>query len=221
MLETLRASFDPILVLDTETTGVSCRRDEIIELGYVRLDRSGALREEDWLVRLTPGRALPPEIVRLTGITGEMLAEGGVEKETAAEALCAALEGEAPLVAAYNAQFDLSFLYFFLSRLGREDVLRRCRFLDVMTVYKDRRDYPHRLENAAAEYGAAAENTHRACDDARAALEVLEAMARERDDLDRYLNLFGYNPKYGPPRPRIGSVTYAPQPYDRLRRLYE
>ena len=41
------------------------------------------------------------------------------------------------------------------------------------------------------------------------------------DDLDRYVNLFGYNPKYGIPSPRIGSVRYAPQPYERCMLLYE
>ena len=46
---------------------------------------------------------------------------------------------------------------------------------------------------------------------AKAALEVLDAMAREEDDLLRYVNLFGYNPKYGVSGPRISSITYLPQ----------
>ena len=221
MLESLFGRLDPILVLDTETTGISCRRDEIIELGFVRLGRDGNRREEDYLLRLSPGRRLPPEIQRLTGISEDMLRAEGVEKEAAGSALCAALEGEAPLIAAYNAQFDLCFLYWFLRRLGLADVLKRCRFLDVMSVYKDRRDYPHRLENAVEEYAVGGVNSHRASDDAAAALEVLRAMEAERDDLARYINLFGYNPKYGPPRPSIASVRYEPQPYDRRKLLYE
>ena len=39
----------------------------------------------------------------------------------------------------------------------------------------------------------------------------LDAMAREEDDLLRYVNLFGYNPKYGVSGPRISSITYLPQ----------
>ncbi len=221
MLESLFDRFDPILVLDTETTGIDCRRDEIIELGFVRLARDGTRREEDYLLRLSPGRRLPPEIVRLTGITEDAIRTEGVEKEHAAAALCAALEGEAPLIAAYNAQFDLCFLYWFLRRLERAGVLKRCRFLDVMAVYKDRRDYPHRLENATEAYAVEGINSHRASDDASAALEVLAAMEAERDDISRYVNLFGYNPRYGPPRPAISSVRYEPQPYDRRKLLYE
>ena len=82
--------------------------------------------------------------------------------------------------------------------------------LDAMTVYKDRRQYPHKLQSAIDAYGVTTQNTHRAVDDAKAALEVLDAMAREEDDLLRYVNLFGYNPKYGVSGPRISSITYLP-----------
>ena len=64
-------------------------------------------------------------------------------------------------------------------------------------------------------------NSHRAIDDARAAALLLEAMAEERDDLERYIDLFGTHPKYGVSGRRIASVTYRPQPYDRARPLYE
>jgi len=54
-----------------------------------------------------------------------------------------------------------------------------------------------------------------------ATLRVMEAMEKERDDLLRYINLFGYNPKYGISGKPIGSVTYKPQPYDPKVPLYE
>jgi len=50
---------------------------------------------------------------------------------------------------------------------------------------------------------------------------ALEAMAAERDDLDRYVDLFGYSPKYGVSGRRIASVEYRPQPYQQVRPLYE
>ena len=37
MLETLFSQFDSLLVLDTETTGINCRTDEIIELAVLQL----------------------------------------------------------------------------------------------------------------------------------------------------------------------------------------
>ena len=54
-----------------------------------------------------------------------------------------------------------------------------------------------------------------------ATLELLEAMEAECADLERYINLFGYNPRFGTPQPAIGSITYQPQGYDRSGKLYE
>ena len=147
-----------------------------------------------------------------------------MEKTDACTAFCDLLgEGERTLLAAYNAQFDLNFLYHFLRPFGQVGILRAPRFLDVLTVYRDRRDYPHKLSDAIAAYGLEdqAVNSHRAVDDARAAAILLDAMAAERDDLDRYIDLFGYSPKYGVSGRRIGSVTYRPQSYQRLHPLYE
>ena len=115
----------------------------------------------------------------------------------------------------------LCFLYFFLHRFGKAEILKGIKMLDAMTVYKDRRPYPHKLQNAIDAYGLVTQNTHRAVDDARATLELLYAMAAERDDLDRYINLFGYNPKYGVSGPRISSVRYIPQGYHETQKLYE
>ena len=43
---------------------------------------------------------------------------------------------------------------------------------------------------------------------------------KERPDLDRYINLFGFNPKYGIDGKPIGSITYKPQPYNPKGPLY-
>lgn len=224
MTTRLLERFDRIVVFDTETTGIDFQRDEIIELGAVCLTAEGESGAMDDLIRLSPGRALPPFITDLTGITAQQLESEGVEKSAAAEHFCRLLEGaERPLIAAYNAQFDLSFLYYLLRPLGMAAVLGPPRFLDLLTVYRDRRDYPHKLCDAIEAFHLedAAVNSHRAVDDARAALALLGAMEAERDDLDRYIDLFGTHPKYGLSGKPIASVTYRPQPYQRLRPLYE
>ena len=106
---------DRIVVFDTETTGIAFGRDEIIELGATVLSAEGEEDSLDLLIRLSPGRTLPPFITNLTGITAEQLEREGVEKAAACAAFCALLDGEARiLLAAYNAQFDLNFLYYFL-----------------------------------------------------------------------------------------------------------
>ena len=49
----------------------------------------------------------------------------------------------------------------------------------------------------------------------------MEAMELEKDDILRYVNLFGYNPKYGISGKPIGSITYKPQQFDPVCPLYE
>lgn len=216
--------FDRMIVFDTETTGVEFRKDRIIEIGAVSLEDGAETEGMDLFIRLPEGRRLDPFITGLTGITEERLEAEGVGDEEAARAFAALLEGaERPLLAAYNAQFDLNFLFGLLQPWGLAGVLRAPRFLDALTVYRDRRDYPHKLENAITAYHLEdkAVNSHRAIDDARAAALLLEAMAEERDDLERYIDLFGVHPKYGRSGRKIASVTYRPQPYDRRKALYE
>lgn len=225
MLEQSFGSFENIIVLDTETTGIDCRKDEIIELAALRAERGNGgflVKDEfDLLIHLSSKKKLPQFITELTGISEGMLLEEGVSKENACMRLYEMLSCENPLVVAYNAQFDLCFLYYFLNHFEKADVLKKVKMLDALTVYKDRRPYPHKLCNAVEAYSLTVQNTHRAIDDARATLELLQEMEKERDDLERYINLFGFNPKYGVSGPRISSVHYAPQPYFMQSTLYE
>ena len=220
MLNSLFERFDNIIVLDTETTGFSPRQEEIIELAMLRVSRSGETEEYDCFIRLSPGRRIPPKIVELTGITDAMLEAEGVEKAAACDGLIRMLSLERPLLAAYNAQFDLGFLYYFLKDFGKAQVLKNVRLLDAMTVYKDRRPFPHKLCDAVAAYSLVSQNTHRAIDDTRATYELLCAMDEEESDLHRYINLFGYNAKYGVSGQRISSVIYRPQSYENKVKLY-
>ena len=215
--------FDRLVVFDTETTGIESGKDRIIEIGAVALENGAEQGSFNALIRLPAGQTLPPFITQLTGITDEQLRDDGVDDRTAAEGFCRLLDGaQQPLLVAYNAQFDLNFLYYLLRPLGLLSVLQKPRFLDALTVYRDRRDFPHKLCNAIEAYGlAGVENSHRAVDDARAAALLLEAMAAEKDDLLQYVDLFGVHPKYGMSGKKISSVTYCPQPYDRRTPLYE
>jgi DNA polymerase-3 subunit epsilon len=223
-MKKLWEQFDRIVIFDTETTGIEFGQDRIIELGAVSLERGEEVACMDDLILLPEGEYLPPFITELTGITDEQLLREGVEQAVAVEHFCQLLEGaERPLLVAYNAQFDLNFLYHFLRPYGKVGVLRAPRFLDALTVYKDRRDYPHKLANAIDAYslGDRVVNSHRAVDDARATVALLDAMSAERSDLEHYLDLFGTHPKYGVSGRKIASVTYRPQPYQRVCPLYE
>ncbi len=217
--------YDKLFLFDTETTGLVFHQDEIIEFAAILVEnRDGVAtvtREYDELVTLTPGHSVPPEIVKLTGITNEDIAQRGIPKARLCGDIAQMLAGNT-LLLAYNAHFDLSFLYYLLRREGDPTILKGKDKLDLLTVYKDRRAYPHRLCNAIEAYGLAGKvvNSHRAVDDVLATLEVMKAMEAEKPDLERYVNLFGYSPKYGIDGKPIGSVTYKPQGFEPKEALY-
>ena len=218
--------YDRLVLFDTETTGLFFQRDEIIEFAAVVVENQGGeavvTREYDELIALTPGNSVPPKIEQLTGISTRDLLERGIPKEQVCSDIADMLQGNT-LLLAYNAHFDLSFLYYLLLRSGDPGILKGKDKLDLLTVYKDRRSYPHKLCNAIDAYGLTGSvvNSHRAVDDVLATVAVMEEMEKEKDDLMRYVNLFGYNAKYGIDGRPIGSVTYKPQAFDPVRPIYE
>ena len=224
--EKLFAKYDRLVLLDTETTGLQFARDEIIEFAAVAVEpRNGeaaVVTEYDELVALNPGGFVPPKIQELTGITTQDLRERGLPKTRVCRDIAEMIQGNT-LLLAYNAHFDLSFMFYLLLRSGDPQILKGKDKLDLLTVYRDRHSYPHRLCNAIDTYGLAGQvvNSHRAVDDVLATVAVMKAMEEEKDDLERYVNLFGFNPKYGVEGKPIGSVSYKPQPYHPVCPLYE
>ncbi len=223
--EELFAKYDRLVLFDTETTGLQYSRDEIIEFAAVVVEqRHGEpqiIQEYDELITLSPGGFVPPKIEQLTGITNEDLKAYGIPKTQVCADIAQMVEGNT-LLLAYNAHFDLSFLYYMLLRDGNPMILKGKDKLDLLTVYKDRHSYPHKLCNAIEVYGLSGQvvNSHRAVDDVIATVAVMKAMEEEKDDILRYVNLFGYNPKYGVEGKPIGSVTYKPQKFDPIQPLY-
>jgi len=211
-LNSLFDKYDRLVLFDTETTGLNFSRDEIIEFSAVVVEREGIVRQYDELVSLSPGGFVPPKIQQLTGITDLDLLERGLPKTRVCRDIAELIEGNSLLVA-YNAHFDLSFLYYMLLRDGDPAILKGKDKLDLLTVYRDRRPFPHRLSNAIEAYGLSGQvvNSHRAIDDVIATVAIMEKMVAERDDLSSYVNLFGYIPQFGVDGRPIGSVTYKPQ----------
>ncbi len=93
------------LIVDTETTGVDHTRDTVIELGMIKFEygASGRIyRILDTLNQLhDPGRPIPPEITRLTGICDADVAGQCIDDEAVT-----AMAADAAVVIAHNASFD-------------------------------------------------------------------------------------------------------------------
>jgi DNA polymerase-3 subunit epsilon len=99
-----------VAILDTETTGLDANKDRIIELALLLVDvdvRTGRpLQVLDVYDELEdPGMPIPPDALRVTGITDAMVAGKRLD-----EARIAALMEGVSLVVAHNARFDRGFV---------------------------------------------------------------------------------------------------------------
>lgn len=203
-------NYKSIVIFDTETTGLDYKKNQIIELAAIKitvLDNGNYRKEKelDLFCSLPEGQRIPAKIVELTGITDQMLEDEGIPSSELAEEFLALAEGPTLLIA-HNAQFDALFLL----ELVKGYDIPKFDYLDTLTVYKDRRAYPHRLANAIKAYGLEGKvvNSHRAIDDVIALWEVVKAMGRERRDLMSYINIFGYNAKYGVQGVKLPGIQY-------------
>ena len=93
------------ILLDTETTGLDPRKDEVIELGMVKFDylpdgRVVGVRDVFSSFN-EPSVPIPTEVTALTGITDEMVAGQRID-----EAVVSAFVEDAVIVIAHNASFD-------------------------------------------------------------------------------------------------------------------
>ena len=157
---------DDIIVFDIETTGLSKETDRMTEIGAVKM--RGLEIVEEFNTFVDPGKHIPDDISKLTGITDEMVAGAPGE----ADAVKAFLDfcGDAPLIA-HNADFDVSFIRFACERNGINyrnpyvDTLKLCR-----AAIPNKKK--HTLDAMAAEFGLGDFNHHRAKDDAAILAEI-------------------------------------------------
>ncbi len=151
---------DEIVCFDIETTGLNVKKEAITEIGAVVL-KNGEITDR-FQTFVNPGRALPPDIVGLTGITDAMLCQAPQPKE-ALKAFLQFVNGR-PL-AAHNAEFDISFIRKSCAEAGLEftptyvdTLILSQNLLPELNKYK--------LDVVAEYLDLPAFNHHRASDDA-------------------------------------------------------
>ena len=199
-----------VIYFDTETTGLNSKFDRIIELAMLTVEDGKITDDYDEFVNI--GRNLPPRITEITGITDKDLLKGKDEAHVA-EDLKNNLTPDT-LMIAHNCQFDLSFVYSLLERHYPNEayeIVSNLKWIDTVTVLKDRKEFPHKLIDAVKYYGIEEVNFHRAIDDTKALYNVTQALKEERDDLKEYINIFGYNPKYGVSGFKFSFIEYKRQ----------
>ena len=98
---------DSYVVVDIETTGFSPKANEIIEIGAIKVINNKVVDEFNVLINIHS--QVPDNIVRLTGITNELLLNSGIE---AKEAILLFDNFICDMVlVGHNVNFDINFLY--------------------------------------------------------------------------------------------------------------
>lgn len=148
------------VIVDIETTGLDNSSSEIIEIGAVHILNDLVTDQFSALVKCQ--QPLPREIIELTGITPEELAEKGVSLKEALEKFVAFC-GKKDLVA-YNIKFDMQFLQAACKNIGLP--LLKNKQIDVMLLAKKKlRLKSYRLIAVVENLGIEGVQAHRALED--------------------------------------------------------
>ena len=118
------------IVFDTETTGLDPNTgDRVTELGCVEVIDC-IPTGKTFHTYVNPQRSIPKEVIEITGLTAEFLADKPLFEEIAEDFL--AFVGDAVLVA-HNAPFDRGFINMELARLGHP-IYPEDRFKDTARI---------------------------------------------------------------------------------------
>jgi DNA polymerase III subunit epsilon len=165
-----------LAIVDLETTGGQPAVDRVTEIGVIEVD--GFEVTSEWSTLVNPGKAIPPPIQALTGITSEMVAAAPTFRELAGE-LYDRLAGR--VFVAHNARFDYGFLRREFERAGFKFMAKT-----LCTVRLSRRLYgehdSHHLDSLIGRHGIACRARHRALGDADVVWQFLRIAAREHGD---------------------------------------
>ena len=153
--------------LDTETTGLSCVTDRIIELGMVKFEYT----EDGRIFRLLdefnryqdPGMPIPEAITKLTGITDDMVKGHQINVEEVDSYL-----KDVDIIISHNAQFDRAFFEIIFPTITPKPW--GCSMYDI--DWKNEGISSHKLEYIAYKYNFFFEG-HRAITDCLAGIHIL------------------------------------------------
>ena len=169
---------DDVIVLDTETTGLSFQESKLIEISAARLRGREVVDRFDTFVH--PGCPIPEEITKLTSITDADVASAPSAEE--AVAALADFVGGCPVIA-HNATFDRTFIESVRGGVKVSDI-----WIDSLALSRIAlpRLNSHKLSHLAELFDCS-EVSHRANDDVDALCGVWRILLTALADLPRGL----------------------------------
>lgn len=163
---------DSFVCIDLETTGLDPKRDRIIEIGAVRVERGEVTGE--WETFVNPERKLAERIVELTGIRDEQLAEAGKIAEILPDLF--AFLGEHVLLG-HSILFDFSFLK--KAAVNEKLTFERMGIDTLKIARKYLADLESRSLESLCRHYQIPHNAHRALEDARATVLLYRRLSEE------------------------------------------
>lgn len=176
-----------IVVLDTETTGLSPLMDEIIEIAAVKI--KNFIEIEKFSTFVKPKSPIPKSVSEIHGITDDDCKDAPAIADVTGKLL--SFIGDA-IIVAHNSSFDMAFLYRAAKKIGR-DIPNEV----VDTLEMSRSLFPfksHKLESLSKELNIVADGYHRAMSDAMITSKVFERLVliqerKQRRFIEGYLYL--------------------------------
>lgn len=153
--------YDTYVSIDLETTGLNPKRDRIIEIGAIRVEKGEITGEFSTYVN--PGRKLEERITALTGIRNEDLEDAPELDEIFPELL--EFLGDLSLLG-HRILFDYSFLK--KAAVDRKLTFERSAVDTLQIARKYLPDLPHRNLEYLCRYYEIPHHAHRALEDAKA-----------------------------------------------------
>lgn len=169
----------PLCVLDVESTGTNTVTDRIISIGIVKIMPDG--EREHFYRTFNPGRTIPDDVVRLTGITNEAAASSPPFTAKAGETIVNFLDG--CYLGGFNLlNFDLPIIAEEMARVDVAFKVDFARVIDAGNIFKKMEE---RTLSAASRFylGRAHDGAHHALEDARVTGDVLAAQVGRYPDL--------------------------------------
>lgn len=137
---------DNYVLVDIETTGLSPQKDDIIEIGAIKVKDNEVVDTFNYLINI--GRNVPSHITKLTGITTSMLQSNGKE---ATEVLQDFVDFAGDnIIVGHNVNFDINFIYDKCEKYLDKHLSND--FIDTMKIAKKLVDTPNYKLGTLAEY---------------------------------------------------------------------
>lgn len=162
------------IVADIETTGLQAGADVIMELAAIRVQNGVEAEHFQRLIRIE--RAIPGDVVQLTGITEELCAKDGIPLKEALMEFTEFVQQDR--IVCHNAAFDSKFLRAAYHSCGITPPVND--FTDTLTMARRKVDdiSNYKLETLGEYFHLKYSNRHRALPDCELTMQLFEQLKK-------------------------------------------